>query len=362
MRLEVLGPGPKSLDLKPLGQYIDRNLANTTQNGEFYVAVALSDAAGLRLLEKHVHRIVRQNGTVKAVMGIDLGIAQDVFDQATQIFGIGNVFLYKNPKDSVFHPKMYLIKVNESFGTVIVGSSNLTNGGFLKNFEINLAIELDLRVTRDRKIFEQFVDLFRSLTNEKSSQVLTKNLMSTLISALELKKHTSMMSRTAKPPKLSKLFKGEKHGWENTEFKGKTTFLMTLSYADVSGARMGDEYIRIPVLASKRNPQFWGWTNLFRRSRRGHPERFITIHYNGQKEMRRLYFVPRPDELRLVMPQIYNLGRGVAYSILKISKKKAIFEMELIRKKDKRYSKYLRWCTETCPRGKAKIPKVWGYV
>lgn len=362
MKLEILGPGPKSLGLRPLGLYIKDALTKIKQNGELYIVAALSDIDGINLLKNHIRRISRHNGTTKAVIGIDLGVTKDVLNKAIRTFGAGNIFVYKNPADSVFHPKMYLIKLDESSGIVILGSSNLTGSGFFKNFEINLAIELDLRKARESKIFEQFYELFWKLTKEKSSQELTKNLALALVSNSRLKSQTLIMSRSIKPPKLSNLFKGEKHGWEIAELKGKNTFLMTLSYNDVSGARIGDKYIRIPLLACKANPSFWGWTKLFRHSRKGHPERFIKIRYKGKTTTCRLYFVKTPDELRLVFPQIYGLGKKFVHSILKISRKKAVYEVELIRKSSTEYNKYLRWCSETCPRGKASIPKRWGYL
>lgn len=363
MKLEILGPGPKSLGLKPLGLYMKDIIKKIKYNGELYIITALLDMDGINSLKNYVHRISRYKGIVKAVIGIDLGATQHVLNQAVRTFGAGNVFVYKNPKDSVFHPKMYLIKLNESSGVVILGSSNLTSSGFFKNFEINLAIELDLRKTRERKIFEEFYELFRKLTMEKSSQELTRELISALFSDSRLKSQTVIMNRLLKNfPKFSNLFRGEKHGWEITEVKGKNTFLMTLSYNDVSGARIGDKYIRIPVLACRANPQFWGWNSLSKRSRRGHPERFIKIRYKGKISTHRLYFVKSIDEVRLVFPQIYGLGKKFVYSILKVSKKKAVYEVELIRKNDKEYNKYLQLCTETCPRGKANFPKRWGYI
>jgi len=362
MKLEIIGPGPKSLGLRPLGLYIKDAITRIEQNGELYIIAALSDVDGINLLKNCIRRISHHNMIIKVVLGIDLGITKDVLNKAIRTFGSGNIFVYKNPADSVFHPKMYLIKLNESSGIVILGSSNLTGGGFFKNFEINLAIELNLRKPRESKIFEQFSELFWKLTKEKSSRELKKDLVSALLSSPRLKSQTLMMSRSIKPPKLSNLFKGEKHGWEITELKGKNIFLMSLSYNDVSGARMGDKYIRIPLLACKANPSFWGWNNLFKPSRKGHPERFIKIRYKGKTNTCRLYFVKTPDELRLVFPQIYSLGKKFTYSILKISKKKAVYEVELIRKSNTEYNKYLQLCTETCPRGKASIPKVWGYL
>ena len=362
MKLEVLGPGPKSLDLKPIGRYMERHLANVQQNGEFYVAVALSQAEALRLLSNNIRRISRQNGRVKAIIGIDLGMPENILDEITQIFGIGNVFVYHNPKDSTFHPKMYIIKVNENLGIVIVGSSNLTSAGLLKNFEINLAVELDLQEAEEGELFQKFSSLFEKLTNERSSHLLTRDSILVLKSKSTLGKKASTLTKATRHLKLSDLFKGESHGWEITEFNGKSTFLMSLSYNDVSGVR-GDQYIRIPVRARDANPKFWGWDDLFRPSpRAGNPERFISIKYMGRKEKRRLYFVDGPDEFRLVMPEIYSLGSNFVYSILEISKKRRTYDGELIQKTHREYKKYLGWCTEKCPRGWARLPKVWGYV
>ena len=362
MKLEILGPGPKTLNLKPLRWYIEKHLEDIKQNGEFYVAVALSDIEGLHLLKNHIQRTLRQNGKAMAIIGIDLGMPKNILNEITQVFGIGNVFVYHNPKDSAFHPKMYLIKVNEKLGIVIVGSSNLTNSGLLKNFEINLAVELNLQETTEHELFKKFLELFEKLTNEKSTRPLTNALVSALIAISMLRKKTSTVTQALIPMKLSDSFKGEKHGWEIAEFSGKTTFLMSLSYNDVSGVR-SDKYVRIPVLARDSNPKFWGWNNLFTSSPSGgNPERFITIKYKGEKDKHRLYFVAGPDEFRLVMPQIYNLGKNFEHSVLKISKERTTYEMELIHKTNKEYSGYLGWCTEKCPRGWATIPKVWGYV
>lgn len=45
----------------------------------------------------------------------------------------------ENKTDIVFHPKIYLFKKNRET-TGIVGSTNLTRGGLLSNFEVNVVI------------------------------------------------------------------------------------------------------------------------------------------------------------------------------------------------------------------------------
>jgi HKD family nuclease len=58
-----------------------------------------------------------------------------------------------NPK---FHPKLFIFKRN-SYNTVIVGSSNLTEGGLQDNWEANLAIRFK-RDNRESKEIESFFD------------------------------------------------------------------------------------------------------------------------------------------------------------------------------------------------------------
>lgn len=362
MKFKTLGPGPKSLDLMPVGWYIKKHLSDMTQRGEFYVAVALADVDGLRLMSSHIRSILRRNGIAKAIVGIDLGLDNNTMNELIRVFGNGNVLIYHNPRDTSFHPKIYAMKVNSRLGIVILGSSNFTGAGFLRNLEINLAIELNLRNTDDREFFDEFLDFFNKLSRLKSVRNLDTGFLSTLTSKSTLQKKASIMTRANRLLKFSDLFKGETHGWEDKEFYDKSTFLMSLSYNDVSGVR-GDKYVRIPKNARDTSPKFWGWNRLFRPSpRAGHMERFVSVNYGGNKHRRRLYFVDRVSEFRLVLPDVYSLGRGFERSVLKIAKKRREYDIETISKTDPRYNRYLAWCTERCPRGKATTPKVWGYV
>jgi HKD family nuclease len=359
MKLEILGPGPKSLGLKPLLWYIEECLNEIKKDGEFLIVSALTDTEGLNLLSDTLDRAISLGCTVKAVIGMDLGISRGALRKLDETFGNQNVFIYCNPADSTFHPKMYLIRADDSTGTVIIGSSNLTSAGFLRNFEVNIALKLDLHNKDEKAIFQGFVKTFNDLLKERSTRPLTMKLQSELEKKIE--RITKTVAETKPGLKLSEVFEGEDHGWEIPAFQGKNAFLMTLSYNDVSGVR-GDLYIRIPVIAVISNPKFWGWPKLFSPSAKGYPERLVHISYEGKSYRYRFYFAETPDEFRLVMPQIYTLGATYEGSILKISKKPNMYSLELVLKADKKFGRHLKHCTEECPRGRARVPKMWGYI
>lgn len=357
MKLERLGPGPKPLFLKPLQMYLEENLSKINKKSQLYIVVALSQTDGLDILRKHVPKIKRKNGKTRIIVGLDLGISINILNELKNILGNQNVFIYHNPADLIFHPKMYLINVNSEIGIIIIGSSNLTNAGLSKNFEINLAIELDLNNKEEKKIFENYITFFEELLKEPS----TENATNIIISSLKGKKLTKTSKRG--PKKHPDIFEGKNHGWEKKEFGDKIIFLMTLSYNDVSGKRKGDKYIRIPVVAVNLNMGFWGWKNKFKKTTSGkHLERNIKITYNGKGMSRRIYFANQPNEFRLVMPEIYNLGKKYQQSILKFTKSNNHYDLKLILVNASEYKDYYKVCTEVCPKGLAKTPKRWGYL
>ena len=359
MRLEVLGPGPKSLGLKPLFWHIEECLNEIKKDGEFLIVSALIDAEGLDLLSDSLDRVISFGCTVKAVVGMDLGISRGALQKLNKTFGDQSVFIYCNPRDSAFHPKMYLIRADDSAGTVIIGSSNLTSAGFLRNFEVNVAIKFDLHNNDEKVIFQGFVKTFNNLLKERSTRPLTTELQSEL--ERNIKRIIKTSTETRPGLKLSEIFEGEDHGWEIPVFQGKNTFLMTLSYNDVSGKRR-DQYIRIPVIAVYSNPKFWGWPKLFSPSAKGYPERLVEISYEGKSYRNRFYFAEIPDEFRLVMPQIYTLGTRYEGAILKICKGPNMYSLKLVLKSDKNFGQHLKRCTEESPRGTARVPKMWGYI
>ncbi len=100
-----------------------------------WVAVALVKESALDFLQSNLKKDCIQHYLV----GIDLPTPPIVFRklQSMQVKGIFECAIYKSSFN--FHPKVYLIKTGEIF-TAFIGSSNLTDGGFENNIELNYII------------------------------------------------------------------------------------------------------------------------------------------------------------------------------------------------------------------------------
>lgn len=102
-----------------------------------YVMVAFLRNSGLDKLIPYFDELKE----TKIIAGTNFGITDP--DALTKLYEISlansRVLGYINKMDSrqTFHPKMYLIKHGQK-GHIIVGSSNLTDGGLIKNLECSL--------------------------------------------------------------------------------------------------------------------------------------------------------------------------------------------------------------------------------
>jgi HKD family nuclease len=69
-------------------------------------------------------------------------------------------------RDTIFHPKLYLVVEDAQWAGMVMGSANLTHGGLYNNIEASTLITLDLNNAADRAFVEQtnhsFDELLRS--------------------------------------------------------------------------------------------------------------------------------------------------------------------------------------------------------
>lgn len=129
----------------PIGNIINQELqnANTAK-----MAVAFLKYSGVKVIEKSLDHCLKNNGSVEIIAGLDFKTTDP---QSMHYFiqlqkQISNLKFYcygdkeENKTDVIFHPKIYLFeKGRETTG--IVGSTNLTRGGLLTNFEVNVVIK-----------------------------------------------------------------------------------------------------------------------------------------------------------------------------------------------------------------------------
>lgn len=142
MRLQILS----NLNY-PIGNIINQELANTTQAR---IAVAFMKYSGLKVIENSLLNCLEKKGNVEIIAGLDFKttdpqaikflINLKKSNPSLNFFCFGDK--QNNKTKIVFHPKIYLFNKKKET-TSIIGSTNLTGGGLLSNFEVNIIITED---------------------------------------------------------------------------------------------------------------------------------------------------------------------------------------------------------------------------
>lgn len=129
----------------PIGNIINQELRNANS---VKIAVAFLKYSGVQVIEEALNNCLENKGSIEIIAGLDFKTTDP---QAMRYFiqlqkQVSNLKFYcygdkeENKTDVVFHPKIYLFQ-KERETTGIVGSTNLTRGGLLTNFEVNVVIK-----------------------------------------------------------------------------------------------------------------------------------------------------------------------------------------------------------------------------
>ena len=125
----------------PIGKIINQELQNSL---ETQIAVAFLKQSGIKTIEDSLMMSLDKGGKFELIVGLDFKTT----DPKAMKFFIDLCKKYKNVKfycygdkgenknDIVFHPKIYLFR-NAKETVSIIGSTNLTAGGLMSNFEVN---------------------------------------------------------------------------------------------------------------------------------------------------------------------------------------------------------------------------------
>ncbi len=138
-----------------LGQEIDSLLEG---EGRYTRIVFVSAFVALRTILRLRDRLLAQfqcGCQLRLTVGVDLGgTSKDVLEELLR--WNCEVFVFHNPiPRATFHPKIYLFE-NATETTLIVGSNNLTDGGFYTNYEA--AIRHDFELPADAAEFRRIAD------------------------------------------------------------------------------------------------------------------------------------------------------------------------------------------------------------
>lgn len=129
----------------PIGNIINQELQNANSAK---MAVAFLKYSGVQVIERAINDCLKNNGNIEIIAGLDFKTtdpqSMHYFIQLQKQMANLKFYCYgdkdENRTDIVFHPKIYLFERGKET-TGIVGSTNLTRGGLLTNFEVNVVIK-----------------------------------------------------------------------------------------------------------------------------------------------------------------------------------------------------------------------------
>ena len=178
----------------PIGKIINQELQNSL---ETQIAVAFLKRSGIKTIEDSLMMSLDKGGKFELIVGLDFKttdpMAMKFFIDLRKQYKDVRFFCYgdkgDNKNDIVFHPKIYLFR-NQKETVSIVGSTNLTAGGLMSNFEVNTIFNekqpvfysqlqaiynsvkyTDSLFTPDEEYLHQYSDVYKAITtNEEQAK------------------------------------------------------------------------------------------------------------------------------------------------------------------------------------------------
>jgi hypothetical protein len=167
-----------------VGDHLLRLLARHADFDRFRLAVAWARRAGVQPILEAMQQFRDSGGRIEAVVGIDLkGTSIQGLRLLQQVAHTVTIFQNANRRlRPTYHPKLFVFS-GPKVAEVILGSSNLTQGGLFVNYEQNLLLRLDLLDASDNGALNSILagyDLSANAANGVA-QVLTAEFLEKLI-------------------------------------------------------------------------------------------------------------------------------------------------------------------------------------
>ena len=304
----------------------------------FRGAVAFIRQPGLKTIYPNLLQFTQNGGSALIVAGIDDGITS--YQSLSNLLPLAKLHIHHvTNMGETFHPKMYIFgKTDRTVDKIIIGSSNLTVGGFYRNVEANVEIDFDLEhdhgaVSSFTKELDKFWnDLIRNKnTIPANSQFLDKlaeegrlsdeNKISSFRGiANSLMRSAPRSGQFGNSTKSASVPKSKISPTTGKIPMGMNKFAMTLSHFDTS-PQSQDPVILIPLRALNENLDFWNFPASYGVSGKHYLEYYTNAKiYNGGKSLApvRIYAYSGKREFRL---QCENIKRnGSKGDIMEIEK------------------------------------------
>jgi HKD family nuclease len=372
--------------------------------------VFVSAFVGLQTVMRVKHQVLqlKESGVaVRFVIGIDLGgTSQEVLKELLG-WGIAVHIVKHRIPGHTFHPKLCLFEWPDR-ATIIIGSNNITEGGFFGNYEgaarITYQLPEDAEDYRAARVkLRRFLEPDGPVTYD-----LTVEFLNRLISGGEIPSEAEARKGRDVPAKNKKVVGKKKSmfGWENIEPPPPLSAeLLDRLIKDVRARRktyqttlkktagkkhavmpiddkVGDSLLpaafymtlpklqgenipgegRIPLDAIELAKEFWGWPDEYSKnvSPRAGKDR---VYWNWRPKWRiwsvedpgnvtvqevRMYMYENSSDFRFYVRPIVNAGGdlGDVVRIRRIAEPEAEFECVLAREKTPEYYEWIRSCTQ----------------
>ena len=149
---------------------IVKDILKKTHSKAFYYSAFLRKESVLELEE-----LLKNEENFSAVIGVRNGTTSFQGLEALQTTGVKLYVVDTGSAMTIFHAKSLLVVDEENnLAYAVFGSSNFTPGGFYRNIESNVYLELDLNNEEDFKFYSDFISNHENLVenNNNSDNVL----------------------------------------------------------------------------------------------------------------------------------------------------------------------------------------------
>ncbi len=168
MRTELLIPGPGF-------PARIRHLLESTSGAD--LAVAFVSDAGVDLFYETLVKVLRRKAPVRVLVSLDMNITSPTaLQKLKRLEGYQGFELRcfaRNEGFDMLHGKFLIIR-NGDAPHVVVGSSNLTGGGYLRNAELNILLRDDALASATQDYFDR---LWKDVLDGGFSRLLTDDLL-----------------------------------------------------------------------------------------------------------------------------------------------------------------------------------------
>ena len=384
-----------------VGLLLEELLSSDPPPRELVLISAFANRHTLLRLREEIQALVAAGTHVRVVVGIDLDGTSEEALREIQAWGV-DVRIVKNLRPGhTFHPKAYVVE-HEASATVIVGTNNLTEGGFFKNYEAATRLTFDLPAdAEDYAAARQDLGVFLDPQGDDVLP-LDETLIDTLRKAglvhpeaeVRRRKRRAGVADEAGPPRgpspfgtrelpsppslpkrvLNEVLKRvsrdrrarrrarpqiKKVVVRSAEELSPTYFLMELT--PIQSANTPGE-TRVPLAARDVAEEFWGWPENYKgevRTRGKTPRRYWNwkprwrvVDGAGIKptviEGVRMYVYEASADFRFYSPGLVNMGadEGDIVRLERVSDNSAEYECTVARKGTPLHDEWLTQCTE----------------